>query len=35
MSQRKRRDVLKIGALGAAAAGLGFPAIIQIGRAHV
>ena len=29
MSQLRRREILKIGALGAAAAGLGFPAIIR------
>src|SRR5215475_3251736 len=32
---RKRRDVLKIGALGAAAAGLGFPAIIRAQQKEV
>ena len=32
MSQLKRREILKIGALGAAAAGLGFPAIIRAQR---
>ena len=29
MSQMKRRDVLKVGAIGAAAAGLGFPGILR------
>ena len=29
MSQLKRRDILKMGAIGAAAAGLGFPAIVR------
>jgi branched-chain amino acid transport system substrate-binding protein len=29
MTQRKRRDILKVGAIGAAAAGLGFPGIIR------
>jgi len=35
MSQLKRRDILKIGALGAAAAGLGFPAIIRAQQKEV
>src|SRR5688500_11167243 len=29
MSENKRRDILKVGAIGAAAAGLGFPSIIR------